>query len=96
VKNRSFDQLKFELTTFSLTYFTKLWCKNVILQKSEFNKWMWSGAFGGTHDSGARGPGFDPTPKPRMAFSEALISLLSDNRLKNDCIHLYYCDVKLK
>jgi hypothetical protein len=39
---------------------------------------------GSTHDSGARGPGFDPTPKLRMAFSEALISLLSDNRLKND------------
>jgi hypothetical protein len=36
----------------------------------------------------ARGPGLDPTPKPRMAFSEALISLLSDNRLKTNFIHL--------
>jgi hypothetical protein len=52
------------------------------------NIWMWSGAHGSTHDYSARGPGFDPTPKPRMAFSEALISLLSDNRLKNDFIHL--------
>ena len=54
---------------------------------------MWSGAR--AHDSGARGPGFDPTPKPRMAFLEALIALLSDNRLKNDFINLLYCDVKL-
>ena len=45
---------------------------------------MWSGAHGSTHNSGARGPGFDLTPKLRMAFSEALISLLSDNKLKND------------
>ena len=30
--------------------------------------WMWSGAHGSTHDSGVRGPGFDPTPKPRTAF----------------------------
>jgi hypothetical protein len=29
---------------------------------------MWSGAHGSTQDSGARGPGFDPTPKPRTAF----------------------------
>ena len=49
---------------------------------------MWSGAHGSAHDSGARGPGFDLTPKPRMAFSEALISLLTDNRLKNDYINL--------
>jgi hypothetical protein len=41
----------------------------------------WS--IGSTHDSGARGPGFDPTPKPRTAFLETLISLLSDNGLKN-------------
>jgi hypothetical protein len=38
---------------------------------------------GRAHAFGARGPGFDPTPKPRMAFSETLISLLSDNGLKN-------------
>jgi len=49
---------------------------------------MWSGTHGSTYDSGAREPGFDPTPKPRMAFLEAFISLLSDNRLKNDFIHL--------
>jgi hypothetical protein len=30
--------------------------------------WMWSGAHGSTHDSGVGGSGFDPTPKPRMAF----------------------------
>ncbi len=30
--------------------------------------WMWSGTHGSTHNSGARGPGFDPTPKPRTAF----------------------------
>jgi hypothetical protein len=50
--------------------------------------WMWSGAHGSTHNSGARGPGFDPTPKPRTAFLEALIPLLSDNRLENDFMHL--------
>jgi hypothetical protein len=37
---------------------------------------------------GCGGPGFDPTPKPRMALLEALISLLSDNRLKIYFIHL--------
>jgi hypothetical protein len=52
-------------------------------------EWMWSGAHGSTHDSGVRGPGFDPTSSPGWHFSEALISLLSDNRLKNDFIHLY-------
>jgi hypothetical protein len=56
---------------------------------------MWSGAHGITHDSGARGPGFDPTPKPRMAFLEALISLLSDNRLKNDFIVILGCQVEI-
>jgi hypothetical protein len=25
---------------------------------------MWSGAYGSTHDSGARGPGFDSHPDP--------------------------------
>ncbi len=36
------------------------------------------------HAFGARGPGFDLTPKPRMAFyRKTLISLLSDNGLKN-------------
>ncbi len=55
--------------------------------------WMWSGAHGSTHDSGARGPGFDPSPKPRTAFSEALISLLSDNRLKNDFIVILFRQV---
>jgi hypothetical protein len=38
---------------------------------------------GSAHAFGVRGPGFDPTTKPRMPFSETLISLLSDNRLKN-------------
>jgi hypothetical protein len=56
---------------------------------------MWSGAHGSTHNSSARGPGFDPTPKPRMAFSEALISLLSDNRLKNDFIVILGCQVEI-
>jgi hypothetical protein len=41
---------------------------------------MWSSAYGSTHNSGERGPWFDSTPKPRTAFLEALISLLSDNR----------------
>ncbi len=58
---------------------------------------MWSGAHGSTHDSGARGPGFDPTPKPCLTqdgiYSEALISLLSDNRLKNDAI--LWCQVEI-
>jgi hypothetical protein len=49
---------------------------------------MWSGAHGSTHNYGARGLGFDPTPKPRTAFLEALISLLEDNRLKSDFVHL--------
>ena len=35
---------------------------------------MWSGAHGSTHDSGARGPGFNPTPKPRTAFIRKLSS----------------------
>ena len=51
-------------------------------------KWMWTGAHGSTHDSGARGPGFDSTYTQTQdgIYSEALISLLSDNRLKNDVI----------
>ncbi len=55
---------------------------------------MWSGAHGSTHDSGERGPGFDPTPKPRTAFIRKLSSpffLTTD--LKTIVI---YCDVKLK
>jgi hypothetical protein len=43
---------------------------------------------GSIHTFDARGPGFDPTPNPGWHFSEALISLLSDNRLKNDFINL--------
>jgi hypothetical protein len=40
-----------------------------------------------THDSGARGPGFDSHPGPD-GFIGSLIYLLSDNRLKNDIISL--------
>jgi hypothetical protein len=43
--------------------------------------WMWSRAHDSTHDSIGRGPVFDPTPRTAF-FSEAVISLLSDNRLK--------------
>ncbi len=50
-----------------------------------------------TQDSGARGPGFDATPKLRMAFSDALISLLSDNRLKNNfhSFVILWCQVEI-
>ncbi len=52
---------------------------------------------GSTRDSGARGSGFDSHPDPGWHFNgKTLIPLLSDNRLKNDFIHLLYCDVKLK
>ncbi len=55
---------------------------------------MWSGAHGGTHDSGARGPGFDPTPKPRTAFNWKLSSpFFLTKDLKTIVI---YCDVILK
>jgi hypothetical protein len=48
---------------------------------------VWSGAHGRTHDSGARGPGFDPTPKPRMAFDGKLsCPLFQTTDLKNDVI----------
>ncbi len=59
--------------------------------------WMWRGAHGSTHGSGTRGPGFNPTPKPRMALSEALISLLSDNRLKNNfhSFVILWCQVEI-
>jgi hypothetical protein len=50
---------------------------------------------GSTHGSGARGPAFDYHPDPD-GFIGSLISLLSDNRLKNNFINLLYCDVKLK
>jgi hypothetical protein len=59
------------------------------LRRKYFKLWMWSGAHGSIHNSGAIGLGFDPTPSPGWHFSEALISLLSGNRLKNDFIHLY-------
>jgi len=49
---------------------------------------MWSGEDGSTSNSRARGPGFHPTPKFRMAFLEAFMSLLSENRLKNNFVHL--------
>ncbi len=42
---------------------------------------------GSTHDSGARGPGFDSHPDPD-GFIGSPISFLSDNRLKNDFINL--------
>jgi len=54
---------------------------------------MWSGAHSSTLDSGAREPGFNPTPKPRMAFSEAPVSLLSDNRLKYNVILWYQVEI---
>jgi len=44
----------------------------------------WS--IGSRHNSGARGPGFDPTPGPHGIFLETLISLLSDIGLKNDSL----------
>jgi hypothetical protein len=69
--------------------------KLIIITNKEITfRWMWSGAHGSTHDSGARGPGFDPTPKPRTAFIWKLSSpffLTTD--LKTIVIH---CDVKLK
>jgi hypothetical protein len=37
-----------------------------------------------THDSSARGPGFDPSPKSRMAFQKLPSPFFSDNRLKNN------------
>ncbi len=44
---------------------------------------------GSTHNSGARGPGFDTHPDPGWHFNgKTLIPLLSDNRLKNNFIHL--------
>ncbi len=66
----------------------------VIQSEGTTTQWMWSGAHGSTHDSGARGPGFDPTPKPRTAFIRKLSSpffLTTD--LKTI---VTYCDVKLK
>ncbi len=45
---------------------------------------MWSGA----HDSYARGPGFDSLPDPDGIYGKTLISLVSDNRLKNIFFHL--------
>ncbi len=54
---------------------------------------MWSGAHSSSHDSGAREPGFNPTPKPWMAFSEAPVSLLSDNRLKYNVILWYQVEI---
>ncbi len=42
-----------------------------------------------THDSSARGPGFDSHPDPGGIFNEKTHnSLLSDSRLKNDFVHL--------
>jgi hypothetical protein len=58
------------------------------IKNGVYQLWMWSGAQGSTHKSGARGPGFDPTPNPGWHFLEAIISLLSDNRLKNNFINL--------
>ncbi len=49
--------------------------------------WMWSGASVAHTASGARGPGFDSHPDPD-GFTGSPISLLSDNRLKNDFINL--------
>jgi hypothetical protein len=42
---------------------------------------------GSTHGSGARRPGFDSPPDPD-GFVGSLISLLSDNSLKNNFINL--------
>jgi hypothetical protein len=75
-----------------MSFHKKFACQDYYHLKVAPSKWMRSGAHGSTHDSSARGPGFDPSPKPRKAFLEALISLLSENRLKNNCNIL----VKLK
>ncbi len=49
------------------------------------------------NDSGIRGPGFDPTPGPNGIFCETLISLLSDNGLKNDSLTCkLWCHVEIK
>ena len=61
-------------------FFTLVECSITLGQKETENSnqittiLMWSGAHGSTHDSGARGPGFDLTPKPRMAFFRKLSS----------------------
>ncbi len=52
---------------------------------------------GSTHNSDARGPGYYSHPDQGWHLNgKTLISLLSDNRLKNDFINLQYFDVKLK
>ena len=68
-----------------------IWFKRILAQfhaqgsiRNNGHQWMWSGAHGSTHDSSARGPGFDPSPKIQDGNLEAPISLLSDNRLKSD------------
>ncbi len=54
----------------------------------------WS--IGSTYDPGARGPGFDPTPNPDGIFWKTLITLLSDNGLKNDSLTCkLWCHVKI-
>jgi hypothetical protein len=68
---------------FSL-YFYLLPPKRTRLTKTDLGtKWH----IDSTHDSGARGPGFDSHPGPD-GFIGSLIYLLSDNRLKNDIISL--------
>jgi hypothetical protein len=56
---------------------------------------MLSGAHGSTHNSCAREPGFDSayTQTQDGIYSEAFISLLSGNILKNDVILWYQVEI---
>ncbi len=58
--------------------------------------WMWSGASVENTPTMQEDLGLILHPSPGKEFLEALISLLSDNRLLNNFYYLQYCDVKLK
>ncbi len=63
---------------------------------SNQKNWMWSGTSVAHKPSVREDLGSILHINPGWHFSEAFISLLSGNRLKNNIIHLQYFDAKLK
>ncbi len=65
-------------------FFLHVWYWVVEWWRWNKRAWMWSGASVAHRPSVREDLGSIPHPNPGWHFSEALISLLSDNRLKND------------
>ncbi len=53
---------------------------------------MWSGAYGSTRDSGARGPGFDSHPDPDGIYGKLSSTFFQTTDIK---MNLFICNILL-